>query len=138
MGESQVSERRSGEELTLSEGYSLDRIILSQLKLDLHIGFGEHERGARQPVCISVELCADCSPAAISRSLSEGISYSDIRKQILAIASRQDWTLLEELTHTLCDELLNSFPTASSVKVFAQKFVYSDAAWVGIESLKTR
>ena len=112
---------------------SNDKIIINELELYVHIGLSEKERKNAQKIVLSFELQMNLSKAAKSKRIEDTVNYFSLVKHIEKFLSSKEWILLEELSESLCAEILAFSRMIESVKVLTKKFVLKNVESVGIE-----
>lgn len=84
----------------MTEHYS-SVLILERLKAQVHLGVGPEERRKAQEVAIDVRFYLPQPPPAAKTDNGEYICYHDISAQIHALCVRQEYRLIEFLTHEI-------------------------------------
>ena len=74
-----------------------DRIVLRGVAVEALIGVFEHERHARRPLSIDLELSCDLAPAAASDDLADTVDYFGLAARIRARCAETSYRLIEAL-----------------------------------------
>src|SRR6059036_1111117 len=83
------------------EGFSMDTIIIADLKVFYRVGVPEEERRRPQRLLISVEMTHDFKSAAAREDLTETIDYAALSERILHFGDDCHWVLIETLAADL-------------------------------------
>lgn len=98
-----------------------DKILLSGAQFFGRHGVSDEERRVGGRYVVDVELEYDFARAASSDQLADTISYSDVYRAVREIVEGRSFRLLEALTETIAQVLLEQFPAdAVSVRVKKQ------------------
>jgi FolB domain-containing protein len=84
----------------------LDRIIISDLRLQAVIGVSEPERQAAQELVLQLVLLTDLRPAGRSDDLADTIDYSAVVADIGAIAAASRHHLIERLATAIAERCI--------------------------------
>ena len=109
----------------------MDKIIISDLAVQYHVGVSDRERANPQRLLLNLEMECDLSAAAATDELSHTIDYHAVAQRLLRFGDRQSWRLLEKLAVDVADLLLTDFQ-AASVSVEVRKFVVPEAGYVAV------
>ena len=74
-----------------------DRIVLRDVEVEALIGVFEHERHARRPLRIDLELACDLAPAAASDDLADTVDYFGLTARVRARCAETSYHLIESL-----------------------------------------
>jgi len=99
---------------------SEDRILIQEIEFLGHCGVPETERNALQRFSVSVELCLDLIPAAITGNLQKSVDYEDVANFIVSIGKNQSYILLESMAEEMSSGVLKRF-AVHSVKIQVKK-----------------
>ena len=112
------------------------RVLIRGLVVSASIGAYTHERNARQPVRIDVEI--DVDPRPVEDTLGSVVSYDGILDGIRARAAGKHVQLAETLGDGIADDCLAD-PRIHRVRVRVEKLeAVANAAGVGAEVVKSR
>jgi dihydroneopterin aldolase len=113
------------------------RILITDLILSCHIGWGDPERGAPQRLRFNVEI--EVTPQRpLNEDISRTVDYSGLVKRIRTLCEERPVKLLETLAEDVADLCFDD-PRVFSVRVRIEKpDRYAEAAGIGIEILRER
>ncbi|XOV84228.1 MAG: dihydroneopterin aldolase [bacterium] len=115
-----------------------DIVYIRNLVFDAIIGVLEHERRTTQPLCVSLELSVDTTPAAASENLSDTLDYAFLADAVEALAIREQCLLVETLAQKIADLALEQ-PEVAAVRVNVGKpQALHKAEQVGVEIYRRR
>lgn len=78
-----------------------DTLFIKDLLVRTVLGVSAEERRDRQDVLISVELITDTSAPGRSDDLADAVNYRTIAKQILALADKSAFQLVEKFAEEI-------------------------------------
>jgi dihydroneopterin aldolase len=90
----------------------MDRIFLSELKVETIIGYYEWERQVRQTVLVDLEFATDVAAAAKHDDISRTLNYKGVAKRTLQFVGESKFHLLETLAERLAEVLVREFDLA--------------------------
>ena len=90
----------------------MDRIFLSELKVETIIGYYEWERQVRQTVLVDLEFATDVAAAAKHDDISRTLNYKGVAKRTLQFVGESKFHLLETLAERLAEVLVHEFDLA--------------------------
>jgi dihydroneopterin aldolase len=117
----------------------MDKIILEGIQLDVKVGTTEQERSLPQPCGLDLTLEADLRRSGTSGDLRSSVDYVAVFNCVEKVCTNNSFTLLEEIGHQLCREILETF-RVGEVKLRLRKLrPFSDKLRsVGIEVKRKR
>ena len=115
----------------------MDKITISDLEVQLHVGVTEAERAAPQRLLITVEMTHDCKAAAQSGNLAETIDYHAVSQRVLQFGNGCHWELIETLASDIAADILDDFKPRT-VMVEVKKFVIPQARYVSVALTRSR
>ena len=115
----------------------MDKITISDLEVQFHVGVTDTERAAPQRLLITVELTHDCKAAAQSDNLAETIDYYAVAQRVLQFGNGCHWELIETLASDLAGDILDDFKP-QTVMVEVKKFVIPQARYVSVALTRSR
>ena len=98
-----------------------DSIKLSNIKLYGYHGVNDFERENGQFFLINLQLFLDLKTAGLSDSLRDTVDYSKVYESIKNIIEGPSIKLLEKLAAVIVDEIFETFPQVSELKVEIEK-----------------
>lgn len=90
----------------------MDRIFLTELKVETIIGYYDWERQVRQTVLVDLELATDVAAAAAHDDISRTLNYKNVAKRTLQFVGDSQFHLLETLAERLAATLVREFDLA--------------------------
>ena len=93
----------------------MDKILLSDIRLQMKVGTTQQERRKAQPCRVNLTLSQPLEKAASGR-LDETVDYSEVFRLVQKLCERRTFTLLEEAAFLICREVLREFQV-NKVKV---------------------
>ncbi len=91
------------------EKESMDKIFLSELKVDTVIGIWEWERRIRQTVVIDLEMSADIAKAAASDDVADTLNYKSVAKRVQGFVADSSFQLVETLAERIAGIIREEF-----------------------------
>ncbi|MBF0493222.1 MAG: dihydroneopterin aldolase [Deltaproteobacteria bacterium] len=95
-------------------------IELKNFKLKTLIGVHEQERQTSQELTLNLKIRTDAQKAIVSDSITDTLDYEKLHQQILELAQRSRYALLESLVHQI-EQLVLQDPKALEVLVEVEK-----------------
>jgi len=90
----------------------MDKIFLSELKVDTVIGIWEWERRIRQTVIIDIEMSADIRKAAASDDVVDTLNYKSVAKRVQSFVADSSFQLVETLAEKIAGIVRDEFDVA--------------------------
>jgi len=90
----------------------MDKIFLSELKIDTIIGIWEWERRIRQTVVIDLEMSADIAKAAATDDVADTLNYKLVAKRIQGFVADSSFQLVETLAERIAGIIREEFDVA--------------------------
>jgi len=87
----------------------MDKIFLSELKVETVIGIWEWERKIRQTVVIDLEMSADIAKAAATDSVEDTLNYKSVAKRIQQFVEDSSFQLVETLAEKIAAIVRDEF-----------------------------
>lgn len=98
----------------------MDKIFLSEMKVDTVIGIWEWERRIRQTIIIDLEMSADIAKAAASDEVKDTLNYKSVAKRVHQFVSDSSFQLVETLAERIAEIIRDEF-SVEWVKVRVNK-----------------
>ena len=96
----------------------MDKVYISQLKVDTIIGVYDFEKECKQSLYFDIEMDCDIAAAAASDDLSQTIDYAEVSRRVTEHCIAKPVELLETLLEQLAALILEEFATNKvSIKV---------------------
>jgi dihydroneopterin aldolase len=90
----------------------MDKIFLSELKVDTIIGIWEWERRIRQTVIIDLEMSADIAKAAATDEVADTLNYKSVAKRIQKFVADSSFQLVETMAERIAAIIREEFGVA--------------------------
>jgi dihydroneopterin aldolase len=90
----------------------MDRIFLTELKVETIIGYYDWERQVKQNVLIDLEFATDIAATAKHDDITRTLNYKNIAKRTQAFVAESKFHLLETLAEKLAELLVREFDLA--------------------------
>ncbi len=118
----------------------MDKIILSGVHLQVHLGVPERERSAPQEVVLDVEVEFDVRKAGVSDRFEETLDYSRILATVRETLTARPYALVECLAESAAGAVLEAHPVLG-VRVLVRKpgaLKSRGVDWAGVEVVRRR
>ena len=90
----------------------MDKIFLSELKVDTIIGIWDWERRMRQTVIIDLEMSADIARAAATDEVVDTLNYKSVAKRVQSFVADSSFQLVETLAERIAAIIRDEFDVA--------------------------
>ena len=90
----------------------MDKIFLSELKIDTVIGIFEWERRIRQTVVVDLEMSVDIAKAAATDDVTDTLNYKSIAKRVQEFVANSSFQLVETLAEHIAAIIRDEFSVA--------------------------
>lgn len=87
----------------------MDKIFLSELKVDTVIGIWDWERKIRQTVIIDLEMSADIAKAAATDRVEDTLNYKSVAKRVQSFVADSSFQLVETLAERIAGIIRDEF-----------------------------
>ncbi len=117
-----------------------DTIFIEQLEFYAYHGASDAEQLVGHRYSVDAHLKVDTRIAGRSDNLTDTVNYSRVAKRIVAVATSEQFRLLEALAQRLVDVILEEFPV-KSIKLRVRKIrppMNAIAEAVGVEIERDR
>ncbi len=98
----------------------MDRILIRDLSARCIVGINKDERREKQDVTINLILFANLGKAGKSDRMEDTVDYRAVKKQVLAMAEKSHFFLVEALAQAVADICLSD-PKVTAVRVQVEK-----------------
>ena len=79
----------------------MDKIFLTDLRIDAVVGIWEWERKIRQSVSIDLEMGTDIAKAAASDSIDDTLNYKAVAKRVAEMVREAEFQLVETMAERI-------------------------------------
>lgn len=114
-----------------------DKIFISELEVQCHIGVTAEERKNPQRLVIDIEFRHSLADAGRSDNIRKTIDYDYAAKRVKALAEGRERNLIESLAEEAAAMLLKEF-RPNSVWLRVRKFPLPDTKYVAVEIERER
>jgi len=90
----------------------MDKIFLTDLRIDTIIGIWDWERKIRQTVVIDLEMSADIARAAATDSVEDTLNYKQVAKRLQEFVGESRFQLVETLAERVAAIVRDEFDVA--------------------------
>ena len=90
----------------------MDKIFLTELKVDTIIGIWDWERKIRQTVVIDLEMSADIAKAAATDAIEDTLDYKGVAKRVQKFVGDSSFQLVETLAERIAGIVRDEFDVA--------------------------
>ena len=87
----------------------MDKIFISDLRIETVIGIYDWERKIRQPVTIDLEMGADIRRAAASDAIEDTLDYKAVAKRLISFVGSSEFQLVETLAERVAEIVIGEF-----------------------------
>ena len=98
----------------------MDRIFLSEMKIDTTVGIWEWEKRIKQQVIIDIEMSANIKKAAATDQIEDTLNYKAVAKSVRKLVEESSFQLVETMAEKI-SELVIGEHNVSWVKVRVNK-----------------
>ena len=98
----------------------MDRIFLSEMKIDTTVGIWEWEKRIKQQVIIDIEMSADIKKAAATDQIEDTLNYKAVAKSVRKLVEESSFQLVETMAEKI-SELVIGEHNVSWVRVKVNK-----------------
>lgn len=87
----------------------MDKIFISDLRIETVIGIYDWERKIRQPVSIDLEMATDIRKAAASDGIEDTLDYKAVAKRLISFVGESEFQLVETLAERVAAIVIDEF-----------------------------
>ncbi|MGD2112968.1 MAG: dihydroneopterin aldolase [Gammaproteobacteria bacterium] len=87
----------------------MDRIFITDLRIETIIGIYDWERRVRQTVSLDLEMAADIRQAATTDSIDATLNYKAVAKRLISFVGDSEYQLVETLAEKIAAIILEEF-----------------------------
>jgi dihydroneopterin aldolase len=88
---------------------SMDKIFITDLRVDTIIGIFDWERTTRQTVSLDIEMSADIAKAAATGNIEDTLNYKTLSKAIENFIDASEFMLIETMAERVAEIILKDF-----------------------------
>ena len=121
-----------------AEPLESDQILVRDLRFRCIVGVNDQERHEKQDVVVQITLDIDLRQAGRSDSLEDTVDYKGVKKEVLAMAERSHFQLVEALAESIADICLKCARVSRVVVVVEKPGALRFARTVGVRIVRKR
>lgn len=88
---------------------ALDRVFISDLRIDTIIGIYDWERQVRQTVSLDIEMAHDNAMAAQTDDIQFALNYKAVAKRVITFIETSEFLLVETLAEKTAELIMEEF-----------------------------
>lgn len=115
-----------------------DRMTLSCIVCQCHIGVTEEERATRQRIEVDLDLYAPLEPAGRSGTLAQTMDYRQLCDAVRGLLEEGRFNLIEVAAVAVLDRVLQRFQPVHRAVVRVRKYVLPKVAHVEVQMERGR
>ena len=115
-----------------------DQILVRDLRFRCIVGVNDDERQEKQDVVVQITLDVDLRTAGRSDALEDTVDYKALKKEILAMAERSQFQLVEALAESIADICLKREPVSRAVVAVEKPGALRFTRTVGVRIVRSR
>jgi dihydropteroate synthase len=122
------------------KGAGGDKILLSGVRLEVHLGVPEEERAGLQTIFADIEMNYDVLAAGLSDDFRKTIDYAAVHDTVQRVACGRPFALIEAMAEEMAAAVLAEYP-AARVRVAIRKpeaLRARGVEWAGVEIVRSR
>ena len=110
----------------------MDKIILTDLKINAVIGIWDWEKRNPQAISIDLEMQTDTKKASLSDSIEDALDYKAVSKRVKQFVQANQFNLIETLAENVAKIILEEFDVQWLQIRISKPFAIRDSNNVGI------
>ena len=115
-----------------------DQILIKDLRFRCIVGITDDERREKQDVVAQITLDADLRKAGRTDDLADTGDYKALKKEVLAMAERSQFQLVESLAQCIADICLKRRPVSRVIVAIEKPGALRFARTVGVRIVRSR
>ena len=116
----------------------MDKIILTDLRIDAVIGIWDWEKRNPQTISIDLEMQADTKKASQSDSIEDVLDYKAVSKRVKQFIQASQFNLIETLAENVAKIILEEFDVQWLKLRISKPFAIRDSRNVGVSIERTK
>ena len=121
-----------------AEPFESDQILVRDLRFRCIVGVNDQERHEKQDVVVQITLGVDLRQAGRSDALEDTVDYKALKKDVLAMAERSQFQLVEALAESIADICLKRARVGRVVVAVEKPGALRFARTVGVRIVRSR
>lgn len=115
-----------------------DQILVRDLRFRCIVGVNDDERHEKQDVVVQIALDVDLRQAGRTDALKDTVDYKALKKEVLAMAERSHFQLVEALAQSIADICLKQPRVTRAVVAVEKPGALRFARTVGVRIVRDR
>ena len=115
-----------------------DQILVRDLRFRCIVGVNDQERHEKQDVVVQITLDVNLRQAGRSDTLKDTVDYKALKKEVLAMAERSRFQLVEALAESIADICLKRARVSRVVVAVEKPGALRFARTVGVRIVRSR
>ena len=116
----------------------MDKIILTDLRIDAVIGIWDWEKRNPQTISIDLEMQMDTKKASQSDSIEDVLDYKAVSKRVKQFIQASQFNLIETLAENVAKIILEEFDVQWLKLSISKPFAIRDSRNVGVSIERTK
>lgn len=87
----------------------MDKVFISDLRIDTIIGIYDWERQVRQTISLDLEMAHDISKAAKTDDIQYALNYKEVAKRLIAFIEPSEFLLIESMAEQAAEIIMKEF-----------------------------
>ena len=116
----------------------MDKIILTDLRIDAVIGIWDWEKRNPQTISIDLEMQTDTKKASQSDSIEDALDYKAVSKRVKQFIQASQFNLIETLAENVVKIILEEFDVNWLKLRISKPFAIRDSRNVGVSIERTK
>ena len=116
----------------------MDKIILTDLRIDAVIGIWDWEKRNPQTISIDLEMQTDTKKASQSDSIEDALDYKAVSKRVKQFIQASQFNLIETLTENVAKIILEEFDVQWLKLRISKPFAIRDSRNIGVSIERTK
>lgn len=121
-----------------AESPQSDQILVRDLRFRCIVGVNEDERREKQDVVAQITLDVDLRKAGRTDDLGDTVDYKALKKEVLAMAERSEFQLVESLAQRIADICLRRQQVSRVIIAIEKPGALRFARMVGVRIVRSR
>ena len=110
----------------------MDKIILTDLRIDAVIGIWDWEKRNPQTITIDLEMLTDIKKASQSDSIKDALDYKTVSKRVKQFIQESQFNLIETLAENVAKIILEEFDVQWLKLKISKPFAIRDSKNIGV------
>ena len=110
----------------------MDKIILTDLRIDAVIGIWDWEKRNPQTILIDLEMQTDTKKASQSDSIEDALDYKAVSKRVKQFIQESQFNLIETLAENVAKIILEEFDVQWLKLSVSKPFAIKDSKNIGV------